>query len=435
MEGSKMEQPHSDHAVRRRIAQRSRPSGRTFAIAVAVALVAACGSPSTGAREAGRGPTSALPSSIATPSIAASPAQSASPSVPTPELSFALFGAYPVAPLGADTATTLQQVLEDAVKSGAPDAIAAVITPGGTWAGAAGIGGPDGRKATAADEFAIGSVTKLFTATLILRLAEEGKVDLDAPLASYLGDLKANTNGATVRQTLAMRSGLGDYGQEEAAAIAADMAHHWTAQEREARFPVRVVGAPGAGYVSSGAGYSLLAAAAGVATDSSYALATQTEILDRVGATRILVQGAGVVTPEPWALPTKAHLKALTVQGLGAGGAISCISSATFSGGSIASDAPSLAAWAWHLFAGDVIDTESLRLMMPAPVDGHGLGLDQFTAVPGVDAVWETGAKTGYGTVLIVLPAEQIVAVLLVNDEDFIADPYAVQLLNIVRGS
>ena len=87
----------------------------------------------------------------------------------------------PPTELDAARSAALQRVLDATVKAGAPDAIAAVITPGGTWAGAAGIGGPDGRKATASDEFAIASVTKMFTAALILRLAEQGRIDLDAP--------------------------------------------------------------------------------------------------------------------------------------------------------------------------------------------------------------------------------------------------------------
>ena len=104
----------------------------------------------------------------------------------------------------------MQAVLEDMVTSGAPDAIAAVITEDGTWAGAAGIAGEKGRKATPEDEFAIASITKTFTAALVMRLAEQGRIDLDEPLASYMGDLKVDTNGATVRQALEMRAGLGD---------------------------------------------------------------------------------------------------------------------------------------------------------------------------------------------------------------------------------
>ncbi len=144
---------------------------------------------------------------------------------------------------------------------------------------------------------------------------------------------------------------------------------------------------------------------------------------------RILQQGAGVATPKPWALPTKSHLGPFEVGDLGAGGAISCISSASFGpgSGSIASDAPSLAAWTWHLFAGDLIDRASLATMLPGH-DGHVLGIDGLDR-PLDQAIGLTGGKTGYGTVPAVVPDEQIVAVVLVNDENFRIDPYIFDLM------
>ena len=65
------------------------------------------------------------------------------------------------------------------------------------------------------DRFAIASVSKLYLAVALLRLAERGAVDLDAPVAAYLppdmvqdfGGLK----GVTLSMLLGMRSGLPDY--------------------------------------------------------------------------------------------------------------------------------------------------------------------------------------------------------------------------------
>ena len=87
--------------------------------------------------------------------------------------------------------------------------IAAVITADGTWAGAAGVDGPKGRKAEPTDEFGIPSVSKVLLASLVLKLADEGKIELDAPLAAYLDGVDVDANDATVRQALAMRSGIG----------------------------------------------------------------------------------------------------------------------------------------------------------------------------------------------------------------------------------
>ncbi len=62
--------------------------------------------------------------------------------------------------------------------------------------------------------FRIGSVTKTFVSTAVLLLVDDGKVDLDAPVARYVGDLTAKLphgRTATVRHLLGMTSGFPDY--------------------------------------------------------------------------------------------------------------------------------------------------------------------------------------------------------------------------------
>lgn len=66
-------------------------------------------------------------------------------------------------------------------------------------------------KATPDSMFQIGSVTKQFTATLIMMLVEEGKVVLDAPISTYLPDLPETWQAATVRQMLNHTSGIPSY--------------------------------------------------------------------------------------------------------------------------------------------------------------------------------------------------------------------------------
>ena len=62
--------------------------------------------------------------------------------------------------------------------------------------------------------FQIGSITKVWTATLVMQLVDEGLVDLDAPVRTYLPDLsladEATTAAVTVRQLLTHTSGIGD---------------------------------------------------------------------------------------------------------------------------------------------------------------------------------------------------------------------------------
>jgi serine beta-lactamase-like protein LACTB len=64
--------------------------------------------------------------------------------------------------------------------------------------------------ATAETRFGIGSVSKSLTMVLALRLAEEGLLDLDAPLETYLPDFPHKDQGITVRLIGNHLSGYGD---------------------------------------------------------------------------------------------------------------------------------------------------------------------------------------------------------------------------------
>ena len=85
-----------------------------------------------------------------------------------------------------------------------------VTAPPGTWEGRSGTADlRTGRPVPRGARFRIGSTTKVFTATVVLQLAAEGRLRLDAPVAHYLpGLLPAEYATATVRHLLDHRSGL-----------------------------------------------------------------------------------------------------------------------------------------------------------------------------------------------------------------------------------
>ncbi len=61
-------------------------------------------------------------------------------------------------------------------------------------------------------KFRIGSMTKQFTATLIMQLVEEGKIKLDGKLTDYLKDYRKETgNKVTIRELLNHTSGIPSY--------------------------------------------------------------------------------------------------------------------------------------------------------------------------------------------------------------------------------
>jgi D-alanyl-D-alanine carboxypeptidase len=66
-------------------------------------------------------------------------------------------------------------------------------------------------RATPRTVYAIGSISKSFTAYCILKLAQEGKLNLDASLGSILPDIKGPPAKVTIRQMLVHTGGIPDY--------------------------------------------------------------------------------------------------------------------------------------------------------------------------------------------------------------------------------
>src|SRR6185295_2916293 len=61
-------------------------------------------------------------------------------------------------------------------------------------------------------KFRLGSITKQFTATLILQLAEQGKIKLDGKIIDYLPDYRNDTGSkVTIHHLLSHTSGIPSY--------------------------------------------------------------------------------------------------------------------------------------------------------------------------------------------------------------------------------
>jgi CubicO group peptidase (beta-lactamase class C family) len=94
-----------------------------------------------------------------------------------------------------------------------PAAAVAVLAGGEVVDDAAGVlSKTTGVGATADAVFQIGSITKLWTSTLVMQLVDEGEVDLDAPIRTYLPDFRILDEGAaqqiTTRQLLCHTAGF-----------------------------------------------------------------------------------------------------------------------------------------------------------------------------------------------------------------------------------
>ncbi|MFD4863260.1 serine hydrolase domain-containing protein [Streptomyces atratus] len=106
-----------------------------------------------------------------------------------------------------------QQALDAAVAEGVPGAVAQARDGKARWVGTAGE-----RKRV--DRFRVGSITKTFTATVLLQLQAEGRLDLDDPVEKWLpGVVRGHGHDGrkiTVRQLLNHTSGIYSYTEDPA---------------------------------------------------------------------------------------------------------------------------------------------------------------------------------------------------------------------------
>jgi CubicO group peptidase (beta-lactamase class C family) len=122
---------------------------------------------------------------------------------------------------GADSGATLDPALRSAIDAAARDALATTGSPSaavavvrdGRIAYVQAYGSARLSPAAPADpkmRYSIGSVSKQFTATAILMLAEEGKLSLDDPVSRFVPGLTRGDE-VTIRQLLSHTSGYQDY--------------------------------------------------------------------------------------------------------------------------------------------------------------------------------------------------------------------------------
>lgn len=121
----------------------------------------------------------------------------------------------------ATAKTQMQAMLDSMVTEGRlPGAILAIRFPDGdVWTGFSGVADlATGRELTSTTPMKVGSVSKTFTATVVLKLVEDGMIGLDDSLATYLPDsIRAylpeslTDSVITIRRTLNHTTGILNY--------------------------------------------------------------------------------------------------------------------------------------------------------------------------------------------------------------------------------
>lgn len=195
----------------------------------------------------------------------------------------------PEGELPAELQDQLQAALDKTMEEyGVPGAAAGVWIPGeGSWTTATGLADVEqGTEVTTDMAWPIRSITKSYTVTLLLQLADEGALSLDDTVGEYVDGV---TNGDTITllQLANMSSGVADYVNEAfITEFAKDPTKVFTLDELNAG----VLGqpeqfAPGTKYVYTNANTNLIGAVIEKVTGQQYADVLRERILDPLGQT------------------------------------------------------------------------------------------------------------------------------------------------------
>jgi D-alanyl-D-alanine carboxypeptidase len=200
----------------------------------------------------------------------------------------------------ADLDAALKKAFEE---SDAPGVVAAVQTPDYTWVQARGVADrASGKSMTPEVHHRIGSVTKTFTATLLLKAADEGLLSLDDAIDKYV---KGVPNGAeiTLRQMSDMTSGIASYTESDqwVKEWSSDPTKVWKPEDL-ARFGIKEspLFKPGTEWFYSNTNYVLLGLVLQQVTGKPIEQLYEEEIIRPLHLTETSFPGTSSAIPEPY---------------------------------------------------------------------------------------------------------------------------------------
>lgn len=242
--------------------------------------------------------------------------------------------------------------------------------------------------------FAAASVTKTFTAAIILQLVEEGRIRLGAPVSDYLPDVTA-ASGATVAEVMQHLSGVPDLLAPMRTAMNANPDRVWSAAEVLAAVgPSHFL--PGTAFEYSNTNYVILGMLIEQVTGHRYVDELRDRIIEPLGlsaTTFALEPGAPYLFNASWA-------------------------SAFWTSASVYASAEDLVRWADALYGGFVLRPQILQRMLDFSPDGWGLGAERLH-VGELTGYGHSGLLRGYSTLMLRLPEERVTLVVMGTTRQF----------------
>jgi CubicO group peptidase (beta-lactamase class C family) len=310
----------------------------------------------------------------------------------------------------------LGQALDRArAEAGSPGAALAILHGGRIETRASGVASVEtGAPVTAQSLFRIGSTTKMFTAAALAVLATKGRLDLQAPISTYAGDLPPELRALSLHQLLTHTAGIVDEAPMDGAHDESALAGRVRSLSRNA-----ILAPPGRIFSYSNLGYSIAGYVLEQVYGKPFADAVRELVLEPCGMRSSTFRPLVAMT-FPLAL---GHAPSPN-------GPVVVRPFADYAGawpaGSLFTSVEDFSRFAQALLDRGRVDNrqalpsaavallETAHTNIPALGRGYGYGLQVYRE-DGGDVVRHTGGRTGYDSVLHLIPEKKTGVLVLVN--------------------
>ncbi len=272
-------------------------------------------------------------------------------------------------------------------------------------------------------QFRIDRVSESLTATALVRLAEEGRLDLDAPVQKYVPAFPEKNYPVTSRQVAAHLGGI------PALAPQRLVANHCTQPDEALRtfaaLPLSRL--PGTRYLHSTPGYVLLSAVVAGACGQDFVSCIQERVFKPAAMTATALDNPRTPAPRQAVPYVRGWLSMLAE-------APPVDNSCQWGAGGFVSTAEDLARFGLALLRGELVKKESVSLLL-APQKtstgestGHGLGWQVGVDSKGRRRLVQSGRTVGGRSVVVLIPDAKLSLALLANVDGEHLDDHALKI-------
>jgi CubicO group peptidase (beta-lactamase class C family) len=345
--------------------------------------------------------------------LAAAPAVAGTPAPPS----------RPAAPLAthARAIARSRELLDQALQLYPGTAVAVAVGDRIVWSTAFGYADVDRLKAVSpATQFRIYEAAMPLTATVLARLAQDGRVDLDAPVHRYLPELPDSGATVTLRDLASQTAGVRDFGDDEEIPSPCSGARD-AVRTITGRVFVRP---PGLGINVSRYGYLLLTAALEAASGRRFEDLLADTVGGPAGMTSTMMDDPRRFLPGRTQFYERGFLGLLKAARIVD---TSCLSGA----GGLVSTTEDLVRFGAALLRGELVRGEMLEAMLTprrtrgGQSTGYGLGWHVETDARGRPFAWHGGRGVGGRAAIVIVPHVRLVTVMLSNIEGERLDEHA----------